>query len=172
MRLLRFRETGRHLGVFKDEKSADAYAVALHNSEGSACSAKSLPSRRKRPDREFAVLDLSSGPERMQMLTLARTIMNGREADAKAAQRQAHETWYNGFLNQLLDGKLGQADLDSAYKNGQITDFDERRKAQGILDEKNKRDKDLDLFVAIRASGVKANPYDPKAQAALMLALR
>lgn len=113
------------------------------------------------------ILDLSSGPERMQMLTVARTIMNGREADAKATQRANHEAWLNNFLNDLQDGKLGQNDLNKAYETGLITDFDERKKAQGILDEKNKVDKDLVLFSAMLRQGGKFNPYDDKAQAAV-----
>jgi hypothetical protein len=112
------------------------------------------------------VLDLSSGPDRMQMLTIARTIMNEREADAKASQREAHATWYNDFLNKLQDGKLSQGDLDAAYKSGQISDYDERKKAQEILDSKNKKQSDFDHFQLMLASGQKFNPYDEDAQKA------
>jgi hypothetical protein len=113
------------------------------------------------------VLDLATGPERMQMLTLSRTIMNEREADAKSAQREAHQQWLNGFLNNLQDGKLGQADLDAAYTKGQFTDYDERMKAQNILDQKNKKDKNLVFFGDIINSGLKPSPFDNDAQNAV-----
>jgi hypothetical protein len=111
-------------------------------------------------------LDLASGPERMQMLTIARTIMNEREADAKASQNMAHDQWLNTFYNELQDGKLGQADLDQAYQAGQLTDFDERRKAQGIIDAKIKKNDDLELWHSMITSGQKFNPFDDKAQKA------
>lgn len=112
-------------------------------------------------------IDLASGAERIQMLSLARTIWNEREADAKALERERHDAWYNNFLNSLQDGKLGQADLDAAYQNGQITDFDERQKAQNILDEKNKKNEDLARFGVMLRSGQKFNPYDKDAQKAV-----
>ena len=109
-------------------------------------------------------LDQASGADRMQMLTLARTLMNEREADAKAAQRASHEQWLNEFLNGLQDGRLGQADLNTAYTNGQLTDYDERMKAQHILDEKNKTDKNLVLFQTMIQSGQQFNPFSTAAQ--------
>lgn len=114
----------------------------------------------------IAALDQASGPERVQMLTMARTIMNERIADAKAADREAHETYLNDFLNGLQDGKYGQADLDAAYASGKITDYDERHKAQSILDAKNKKDEKLVMFQQMIQSGQKFNPYDDDAQAA------
>jgi hypothetical protein len=111
-------------------------------------------------------IDLASGPERMQMLTLARTTMNAREAEARATQNAAHSEWYNTFLNNLQDGKLGQADLNSAYANGQISDYNERMKAQGILDSKNKKDDDLARFHIMLASGQQFNPFDKDAKKA------
>jgi hypothetical protein len=113
------------------------------------------------------VLDLASGDDRLAMLVTARTIFNEREADAMHAQREAHDQWYNGFLNKLEDGTLGQADLDNAYKSGQITDYDERSKAQGIIDAKNKKTNYLSLFGTMLASGQKFNPYDDEAQKAV-----
>lgn len=113
------------------------------------------------------VLDLASGDDRLAMLVTARTIFNEREADAMHAQREAHDQWYNGFLNKLEDGTLGQADLDNAYKSGQITDYDERSKAQGIIDAKNKKTNYLKLFGTMLASGQKFNPYDDEAQKAV-----
>lgn len=113
------------------------------------------------------VIDLASGEDRLQMLNTARTIFNEREADAMQAQRKAHDDWYNGFLNKLQDGTLGQSDLDNAYKSGQITDFDERKKAQAIIDDKNDKTKYLRLFGTMLASGQKFNPYDNDAQKAV-----
>lgn len=113
------------------------------------------------------VLDLATGEDRLQMLNTARTIFNEREADAMQAQRKAHDDWYNGFLNKLQDGTLGQTDLDNAYKSGQITDFDERKKAQAIIDDKNDKTKYLRLFGTMLASGQKFNPYDNEAQKAV-----
>lgn len=113
------------------------------------------------------ILDLSTGPERMQMLTTARTIMKGREADAKAQQQENHETWLNDFLNGLQDGKLGQADLNKAYSTGLLRDYDERKKAQGILDSKVKKETDLQRFGMMLRSGQKFNPYDDDAQKAV-----
>jgi hypothetical protein len=113
------------------------------------------------------VLDTATGEERVQMLTVARTIMNEREADTKAANKLAHDTWLNNFYNGLEDGKLGQSDLNSAYANGQITDFDERSKAQGILDSKNKKNEDFARYELMLASGQKFNPYDNDAQKAV-----
>lgn len=112
-------------------------------------------------------LDLATGPERTQMLVMARTIMNGREADAKAAATAAHEEYMNIFYNGLQDGRLGQNDLNTAYQQGLITDFDERKKAQGIIDSKIKKDDDLQRFGLILRSGLKANPYDKDAQKAV-----
>lgn len=111
-------------------------------------------------------IDLASGPERMEMLQRARTVLNERNADAKAANKEAHDTWYNGFLNQLQDGTIGQTELNTAYTSGQITDYNEREKAQGIIDNKNKKDDDLTRFHAMLASGGKFNPYDNDAQKA------
>lgn len=112
------------------------------------------------------ILDLSSGPERMQMLQTARVIMNEREADAKATQREAHNTWYNDFLNKLQDGKYGQTELNTALQKGLITDYDERHKAQIIIDAKNKKNDDLDRFHLMLNSGQKFNPFDDDAQKA------
>lgn len=112
-------------------------------------------------------IDLASGTDRIDMLSTARTIFNNNEADAMQAQRKAHEDWYNGFLNKLQDGTLSQADLDNAYKSGQITDFDERKKAQDVIDSKNSKTRDLQLFGTMLASGQKFNPYDNNAQKAV-----
>jgi hypothetical protein len=112
------------------------------------------------------VVDLSSGPEREQMLTLARAVYNEHRADAITQNREAHAAYYNNFLNGLQDGTLGQADLNTAYTSGQITDFDERKKAQTVIDDKNKKNDDLLRFGAMLHSGGKFNPYDDKAQSA------
>ncbi len=168
-----FRETGKHLGVFTDAKSADRYAQQLHESEAKRVTGQhaALAQYGIQLDENgktgIDALDLSTPTERTQMLTLARTVMNEREATARAGQRQAHETYINDFYNKLQDGKLGQADLDQAYNSGQITDFDERKKAQGIIDSKIKKDDDLTLFHAMLQSGGKFNPYDDKAQKAV-----
>lgn len=112
-------------------------------------------------------LDEATGPERMQMLTIARTIMNEREVAARSAQNAAHEEWYNGFLNSLQDGKSGQAELNQAYAAGQFKSYEERMRAQGILDNKNKGQEDLARFGIILKSGIKANPFDPDSQKAV-----
>lgn len=111
-------------------------------------------------------IDLSSGPERLQMLTLARTIMNERRASQDAADREAHEQWLNNFLNGVQDGKLGQSDINAAYESGQLSDFDERRKVQQVYDELHQKNDDLARFQVMLSSGQKFNPYDKDAQKA------
>jgi hypothetical protein len=156
-----FNKTGKHLGVFSDTKSADAYAQQLHESEAQRVGADASGKT------GIPILDMSTGPERVQMLTLARTIMNERDADAKAAARAAHEEWLNQLYNGLQDGKLGQSDLNDAYSKGLITDYDERMKAQKIIDDKNKEDTALQTFGVMIRNDIRGNPYDPKAQAAV-----
>lgn len=174
--IVSFQQTGKHLGVFKDAKSATAYAQQLHENEaqrvGNTTSAgvtmRSVPTTVDATGQTgIPVLDLSSGPERMAMLTIARTIMNGREADAKASQNAAHAAWLDNFKNQVYDGKLGQADIDNAYKSGQLSDWDERHAVQSIFDSKNKSNDDLARFHLMLQSGQKFNPYDNDAQKAV-----
>lgn len=112
------------------------------------------------------ILDLSSGPERAQMLVLARTIMNERTADAKAALRAEHESKFNQLLLDINDGKAGQADIDAARGSGLLADYDELKKAQDLFDAKNKKDDDLVRFHMMLSSGSKFNPYDDDAQKA------
>lgn len=111
-------------------------------------------------------LDMATEAERFQMLSQARTLVNEHQADAKSAQQQAHQTWYNDFLNKLQDGNLTQVDLNRALAGGQITDYNERMKAQGILDDKVKKNTSLDLFHEMVKAGGKFNPFDDNAQKA------
>lgn len=111
-------------------------------------------------------IDLSSSHERLQMLTLARTVMNEREANARAAQSAEHTAYLNDLYNGLLDGRYGQADVDSAYSSGKLTDYDERKKALDILKAKEKKQTDLERFGLMLRSGTKFNPFDDDAQKA------
>jgi len=115
----------------------------------------------------IAPIDLASGTDREEMLNHARVILNRRENELQAADAKAHDEWYNKFLNGLQDGTLSQTDLDQAYKSGQITDYSERMRAQGILDERNKVNKDLVLYDAMRQTNIKGNPFDKAQQDAV-----
>lgn len=112
-------------------------------------------------------IDLATPAEQMQMLVLARTIMNERNADVKAANKEEHDKFLNDLYNGIADGKYGQADITAAYQSGQLTDYDERAKAQSIFDAKNKKDDDLVRFHAMLQTGQKFNPYDKDAQKAV-----
>lgn len=115
----------------------------------------------------IAVLDSATGPERMEMLNRARVIMNERVADQKEAEREQHNTYINQLYNDLYDGRKSQSDLNSAVQQGLITDYDERSKAQNIIDAKNKKNTDFQRFTLMWNSGVKGNPYDKDQQAAV-----
>jgi len=77
----------------------------------------------------------------------------------EAARRQAHADQLNGLYNGLNDGTMTQASIDEARAAGWLTDYDEIKKAQGIIDVKEKDNTDLERYGAIY-SGQKANPYD------------
>lgn len=120
-------------------------------------------------------LDKLSGPQLELALGAARSELSRREtaqrqadAEQKAAEREAYNTKFNDFLNGLQDGTLNQVDINTAYGNGQgwLTDYEDRMKAQNIINARQKKDEDLARFSFMWKSGVKFNPYDPDAQKA------
>jgi hypothetical protein len=66
--------------------------------------------------------------------------------------QQAQKSQYNSFLNDVLmkaaDGTFGQPELDDLLKTGRITDYEDRKKVQTIIDA---RGKEVDLLANAQA---------------------
>ena len=115
-------------------------------------------------------LDELDGPDRQVILQRAYSTMAARNEQVRAEQRRvdaeekaAHDARVNDLYNGLLDGSKNQVDIDAAYKAGWLTDYDERNKAQGIVDEKSKKNEDLELYSKMYSVGGQFNPYDQDA---------
>lgn len=56
----------------------------------------------------------------------------------EAQQRQAAQaTFVNNLMNGIMDGKIGQKELDGAYQSGMLSDYKQRKAAQDLLDRVN-----------------------------------
>jgi soluble lytic murein transglycosylase-like protein len=154
-----FKKTGKNLGVFADEKSADTYAEQLHNSEARRVGAMGATySEAPAVDPRYADLPFSA---RMQVIESAQREIEHREQVQYAIEQKQHGDQLNGLLNDLNDGKAGTADIDAARKAGWLTDYGEINQAQGILEARNKKHADLDYFNAMmNTPGFAFNHFD------------
>ncbi len=112
-------------------------------------------------------LDALDGQQLLNVISTAQSTLvqqaNQQAAEQRALtaeQRAAHEARINTLYNGLTDGTATQVDLDKAYADGWLTDYDERHKAQGIIDSQKKEETDLDRYGTMFTSGNKFNPYD------------
>jgi hypothetical protein len=74
--------------------------------------------------------------------TAIRNTIDGEVARLQAAQatqqEDARKATVDALYNNLFDGKAGLADIDEAMKTGLLTTFEERKKAVGIVEEREK----------------------------------
>lgn len=110
---------------------------------------------------------------RQQLIGSAQREIDRKQAVAAQAQQEAHNTWLNGFMNDLNDGKAGEADIEAARKSGVLTDFDEINRAQSIVEQRNKQVGDLSAFNTLMATpGFTWNPYDDRQTKAVEAAVK
>lgn len=110
---------------------------------------------------------------RQQLIGFAQREIDRKQAVAAQAEQEAHSTWLNQFLNDLNDGKAGQADIDAARKSGVLTDFDEINRAQTIVEQRSKQMGDLNTFNTLLATpGFTWNPFDERQTKAVEAAVK
>lgn len=110
---------------------------------------------------------------REQLIGAAQREIDRKQAVAAQAEHEAHSAWLNGFMNDLNDGKAGQADIDAARKSGVLTDFDEINRAQTIVEQRNKQVGDLNTFNTLLATpGFTWNPFDERQTKAVEAAVK
>lgn len=110
---------------------------------------------------------------REQLIGAAQREIDRKQAVAAQAQQEAHNAWLNGFMNDLNDGKAGQADIDAARKSGVLTDFDEINRAQTIVEQRNKQVGNLNTFNTLLATpGFTWNPFDERQTKAVEAAVK
>lgn len=110
---------------------------------------------------------------REQLIGAAQREIDRKQAVAAQAEHEAHNAWLNGFMNDLNDGKAGQADIDAARKSGTLTDFDEINRAQTIVEQRNKQVGDLNTFNTLLATpGFTWNPFDERQTKAVEAAVK
>lgn len=116
-------------------------------------------------DARYADIPLDA---RVQLIGAAEREINQREQEVARAQQQEHSSWLNGFLTELNDGKAGAADIEAARKAGRLTDFDEISRAQNIVEAREKKNTDINLFNNLASTpGFAWNPYDDKQKKAV-----
>lgn len=59
--------------------------------------------------------------------------VNAEQVAASKADAAAHNVWLNQFYTGIHDGSNGQAAIEAARRLGQLTDFDEIAKAEGLV---------------------------------------
>lgn len=110
---------------------------------------------------------------REQLIGMAQREIDRKQTVAAQAEHEAHNAWLNGFMNDLNDGKAGQADIDAARKSGALTDFDEINRAQTIVEQRNKQVGDLNTFNTLLATpGFTWNPFDERQTKAVEAAVK
>lgn len=110
---------------------------------------------------------------REQLIGAAQREIDRKQAVAAQAEQEAHSSWLNQFMNDLNDGKAGQADIDAARKSGTLTDFDEINRAQTIVEQRNKGQADLNTFNTLLATpGFTWNPFDERQTKAVEAAVK
>lgn len=110
---------------------------------------------------------------REQLIGAAQREIDRKQAVAARAEHEAHNAWLNQFMNDLNDGKAGQADIEAARKSGVLTDFDEINRAQTIVEQRNKQMGDLNTFNTLLATpGFTWNPFDERQTKAVEAAVK
>lgn len=110
---------------------------------------------------------------REQLIGAAQREIDRKQAVAAQAEHEAHNAWLNQFMNDLNDGKAGQADIEAARKSGVLTDFDEINRAQTIVEQRNKQMGDLNTFNTLLATpGFTWNPFDERQTKAVEAAVK
>lgn len=71
------------------------------------------------------------------------------EADRLAQEKAARDVWLNDFENGILDGRLGNADIQGAYESGLLTDATDRSR---LIEMVQKRDgENMNYAAAVQA---------------------
>lgn len=89
-----FDRTRKHLGGFATQQDADAFAEALHKSEEQRVSTGVSPIGKT----GIPILDMATGPERMQMLAWAKQYSGEKKSTERAGLEVTHQNAVNAYL--------------------------------------------------------------------------
>lgn len=93
-----------------------------------------------------------------------REVEAARAADA-AARKQLNDSVINALQNNIVYGTAGQADIDTAVELGVLSDFNDRKRTQDLLDERTKDIRLLgDAQTKLASEGAVWDPTDEKDQ--------
>jgi len=91
---------------------------------------------------------------------------NEQQAQANAAAAKADKL--NALYLDIQNGPAPDTALKAAIDDGLLSEYNDRKRAQSILDARTKQNKDLNLGVALMAGGkAVANQYDPSHKAGI-----
>lgn len=111
--------------------------------------------------------------QRQQLIGAAQREISQREQVQVAQQQATHANWLNQFMIDLNDGKAGEQDIAAARSSGMLTDYDEIKRAQDVVDTRNKKQADLNYFnAAIGTPGFTWNPYNDQQKKAVEAAVK
>ena len=155
-----------------DGKNREARATAARKYAGAPAAPGEAARSGEPPAVDPRYADLPADV-RAQLSGAAQREIDRKQAVVAQAENAAHNSWLNGFMNDLNDGKSGQADIDAARKSGVLTDYDEINRAETIVEQRNNQAGDLSTFNTLLATpGFTWNPFDDRQTKAVEAAVK